>query len=196
MRSLTRIGILMGLVAVPFLINPDVTRAQKYNYRGCAWPIELSPEGAANVQGPDSFARYWAMPFDTQYDSMTITGTYPNARYFSLAAYNTLNNDFDLAGHLYDAQIAPDQGSINPFLPPGGRNGTYTVVISRTNPSSGNTIAVAPEPCCLGSPAAVRSGRRSISERSKSDGRGTAAQPNTDGAKRRQPAARGLLAGQ
>jgi len=30
--------------------------------------------------------------------------------------------------NLYDAQIVPDQGSINPFVPPGGPGGTYTVV--------------------------------------------------------------------
>ena len=92
------------------------------------------------------------MPFDTtQYETMTIKGTYPNIRYFSFAAYETKTggsnsfNSFNLAGHLYDAQIAPDSGSINPFVEPGGRNGTYTVVISRTGPTSGNTIAVSPD---------------------------------------------------
>jgi len=146
MKGLTRIGILMGLGVLAFLINPDVTRAQNSNSRGCAWPIEMSPEGTANVQAPDAAARYWVMPFDTtQYKTMTIKGTYPNIRYFSIAAYNTLEGDFDLDeqhGHLYDAQIAPDQGSINPFVRPGCSNGTYTVVISRTPESSGNTITV------------------------------------------------------
>ena len=83
------------------------------------------------------------MPFDN-YETMTIKGIYPNARYFSIAAYST-NLDktvLDLAGAIHDAEIAPDPGSINPFVKPGGRNGTYTVVISRTGTSSGNTIAV------------------------------------------------------
>lgn len=134
-----------------FLLNPHVVRAQDFNYRGCAWPLELSPEGSGNVQGPDGAARYWLMPFDPQYETMTIQGTYPNIRYFSFAAYETIgydaanktNSGFNLAEHhLYDAQIAPDPGSTNPFVPPGGGNGTYTVVISRTSPSSGNTIGV------------------------------------------------------
>lgn len=149
MKGLTWVGILIGLIALAFLINPDITRAQNYNSRGCAWPIEMSPEGTTNVQAPDAAARYWVMPFDTtQYQTMTIKGTYPNIRYFSIAAYNTLDGDFDLDahGHLYDAQIVPDQGSINPFVKPGGDNDTYTVVISHTTddtpPSEGNTITV------------------------------------------------------
>ena len=98
------------------------------------------------MQGPDGAARYWVMPFDTtQYQTMTIKGTYPNIRYFSFAAYETIKGGFNLAGDLYDAQIAPDPGSINPFVPPGGSNGTYTVVIARTGSTSGNTIAVSPD---------------------------------------------------
>jgi len=152
MKTFTRIYILAGLMALAILINPVVTHAQNYNDRGCAWPLLLSPEGPANVQGPDSAARYWIMPFDTtQYQTMTIKGTYPNARYFSIVAYNTVGTSgggytFEVADQdhpLYDAKIAPDGGSINPFVPPGGRNGTYTVLISRTTPpGSGNTIAV------------------------------------------------------
>jgi hypothetical protein len=152
MKVSTWIGIFGCLMALAFLMNPDVVRAQNYNYRGCAWPLELSPEGSGNVQGPDGAARYWVMPFDTQYETMTIKGAYPNIRYFSLAAYetetieNSLEDRFHLVDpHLYDAQIAPDPGSINPFVPPGGRNGKYTVVFSRTGSSSGNTIAVSKE---------------------------------------------------
>lgn len=138
-------------VTLAILINPAATRAEPFNNRGCAWPLTLSPEGSGNIQGPDGAARYWLMPFDTQYLKMTIKGTYPNTRFFSFTAYETIeydaihntNNGFNLVQHhLYDAQIAPDKGSANPFVPPGGRNGTYTVVISRTPPSSGNTIAV------------------------------------------------------
>ncbi len=147
MKTSTSIGILGCLIALAFLINPDIARAQNYNYRGCAWPLEISPEGSGNVQGPDRAARYWIMPLDTQYDTMTIKGTYPNIRYFSFVAHETIEDPsspsvtFNTAGRLYDAQIAPDPGSINPFVS-GGRNGKYTVVISRTNPSSGNTIGV------------------------------------------------------
>lgn len=63
-------------------------------------------------------------------------------------------------GDLYDAQIALDPGSVNPFVRPdnttsatrtthqpvNGVNGTYTFVISRTGqPPSGNTIEVSPD---------------------------------------------------
>jgi len=111
MKAFTRIGILAGLLALAFLINPDVTRAQ--NSRNCAWPIELSPEASGNDLAPEYVARYWVMPFEPQYDTMTIKGTYPSARYFSFVAYNVVpNNDnkppnVDVAGHLYDATIAP-----------------------------------------------------------------------------------------
>ncbi|MGE5259015.1 MAG: hypothetical protein ACM3KE_20260 [Hyphomicrobiales bacterium] len=149
MNMFTWMRILAGLMALAFLSYPGVTRAQNFNDRGCAWPLIISPEGTANFQGPDGAARYYIMPFDTQYKTMTINGTYPNIRYFSFAAYETTTMptensfaSFHLVEHnLYDAQIAPDSGS-NPFVPPGGRNGTYTVVISRTGPSSGNTIGV------------------------------------------------------
>jgi hypothetical protein len=152
MKASDSIGIFFGcLMTLAFLLDPHVVRAQDFNSRGCAWPLELSPEGSGNVQGPDGAARYWLMPFDIQYETMTIKGTYPNIRYFSFAAYETIaydaanntNQGFNLVEHHpYDAQIAPDSGSTNPFVPPGGGNGTYTVVISRTDPSSGNTIGV------------------------------------------------------
>ena len=40
------VSILAGLMALAFLINADVARAQ--NYLNCAWPIEVSPEGTGN----------------------------------------------------------------------------------------------------------------------------------------------------
>ncbi len=151
MKVFARTSILGCLMALAFLINPHVARAQ--NYRNCAWPIELSPEGSGNMTGPDTVARYWVMPFEQQYQTMTIKGTYPDARYFSFVAYNTRNDgtiyakqpdpDAPVAGSLYDAQIAPDPGSVNPFVQPAtGVNGTYTVVISHTGQTSGNTIKV------------------------------------------------------
>ena len=142
MKAFTRIGILAGLTALAFLVSPDVTRAQ--NYRGCAWPIEASPEGSGNVVLPESSARDFFMPFDSkQYDTMTIKGTYPNVRYFSFVVYNTSGLGTPVvgsAGDLYDAEIAPDPGSANPFVEPGAGNGTYTVIISHGGLTSGNTI--------------------------------------------------------
>ena len=74
-----RVSILTGLMVLAFLTNPYIAHAQ--NYRGCAWPLQMSPEGTANFQFPDNSARYWIMPFDTtKYKTMTIKGTYPNIR--------------------------------------------------------------------------------------------------------------------
>jgi hypothetical protein len=161
MKVFTRLGALAALVALAFLVNPGATRAQyihEFNHRACAWPLEMSPEGVANFQFPDNSARYWIMPFDSHYETMTIRGAYPRIRYFAFAAYDTVpngeTNDYNLVGHLYDAQISADPGTVNPFVPPpdgrkvkasnGSGIGTYTVVISRTGTSSGNTIAVPP----------------------------------------------------
>ena len=43
---------LAGLMALAIMINPDVAGAQ--NSRGCAWPIELSPEGFGNATMPET----------------------------------------------------------------------------------------------------------------------------------------------
>lgn len=162
MKPLAWVGIPAVIVALATLLSPDVTRAQNFNDRGCAWPLEISPEGSGNFQGPDGAARYWIMPFDTgQFPTMTIRGTYPNIRYFSYAAYETITSEsvtsFNLVGDrtLYDAQIAPDPKSVNPFVPPRdghrGRafarlpNGKYTVVVSSTGTTSGNMIGVSPD---------------------------------------------------
>ncbi len=143
-----RMGVFAVLVALAFWSAPDIARAQ--NVLNCAWPIEFSPEGYGNMVLPETFARDFVIPFDTTSETMTIRGTYPDARYFSFVIYQD-ETPTGIAGALYDAQIAPDAGSVNPFVrpetgtsrssrPPAG--GKYTVVISRTKPSSGNTIGV------------------------------------------------------
>jgi len=138
---------LIGLAAIAFLMSPDVTHADEYNARNCGWPLLLSPEGPANFQGPDDAARYWIMPFDTtQYRAVTIHGTYPHLRFFSIAAYEVVDKDsgytFEVGDPLYDAEISPDQGS-NPFVRPGGRSGTYTVEISHGGSRSTASVRAA-----------------------------------------------------
>ena len=126
--------IFTGLAAIAFLIISDVTQADVYNDRNCGWPLLLSPEGPANFQGPDDAARYWIMPLDTtQHRAMKIHGTYPHLRYFAIAAYEVVDKgsgyDFEVGDPLHESEIIPDQGA-NPFVKPGGSNGTYTVEIS------------------------------------------------------------------
>ena len=138
------------VIALAFLTHPILAQAQ--NVRNCAWPIELSPEGYGNATGPESLARYFLIPFDAQSEAIIIKGAYPHVRYFSYVVYQD-QTPSAIVGDLYDAQIAPDPGSVNPFARPEtetaqpqptqqGVNGTYTVVISHTRPSSGNTIGV------------------------------------------------------
>ena len=120
-----------------------------YNSRGCGWPLLLSPEGPANFQGPDDAARYWIMPFDTtRYRAMKIRGMYPHLRYFAFAAYEVVDKgsvyDFEVGDPLYDAEINPDQGA-NPFVRPGGSNGTYTVEISRGDIQSAGRARAVPK---------------------------------------------------
>lgn len=152
MNMFTRMGVLGCLMALALLINPD--RAHAQNVKNCAWPIELSPEGYGNATGPELLARYFIIPFDAQSEALTIKGIYPNARYFSYVVYQD-ETPTAIVGDLYDAQIAPDAGGVNPFIQPESItsqtqptqqavNGTYTVVISHTEPSGGNTIGVAP----------------------------------------------------
>jgi hypothetical protein len=135
MRRIILALAIAGASFAAFALPPPGGLADDYNSRGCGWPLLLSPEGPANFQGPDDAARYWIMPFDTtQYRAVTIHGTYPHLRYFAIAAYEVVDKgsgyDFEVGDSLYDAEINPDQGA-NPFVRPGGGNGTFTVTISR-----------------------------------------------------------------
>ena len=133
--------ILTGFTAVALLASAGVTHADEFNARSCGWPLMLSPEGPANFQGPDDAARYWIMPFDTtRYRAMRIRGTYPHIRYFAFSAYEVVATQagytFEVGDPLHDAEIKPDQGT-NPFVRPGGSNGTYTVAISHDDAPRG-----------------------------------------------------------
>src|SRR5512133_3269935 len=151
----SRMGLLGCLMALAVFIHPCAAQAQNVN--NCAWPLEISPEGYGNATGPELLARYFFVPFDARSDSLLIKGAYPHARYFSYVVYQD-ETPTAIIGDLYDAQIAPDPGSVNPYVRPGDKrghtahgrstqhadNGTYTIVVSHTKPSAGNTIGVAP----------------------------------------------------
>ncbi len=123
--------------------NPGMSAAQTLPTPTCAWQGEWSPFGLANWFAPDAGNRWFYMPIDPQWESMTISGAYPRARFFSIATYDNAPVSTGLAGRLYDAQIIPDPGSVNPFAPPAppGANGTYTIAVTRGKaPSKGNVI--------------------------------------------------------
>lgn len=142
MASSRRALALACLTTLAVILAPGVARPQ--NTRDCAWPIELSPDGSGNFLAPEHLARYWAMPFSREDGTITIRGTYPDARYFSIAAYNTdaKRRPTEAAGVVHDAGMAPDPGTVNPFVKPGGKSGTYTVTISHSGQNSGNSVRV------------------------------------------------------
>ncbi|HEX2033073.1 MAG TPA: hypothetical protein VHS99_02720, partial [Chloroflexota bacterium] len=120
----------LGLAALALAVGPGTLAAQEPP--ACAWPFEITPEGLGNFAWPDNNARYWMMPFDDQWGEMTITGSYPKARFMSFTIHYFLNSETNEVGdHLYDAQISPDPGGANPFVPPGGGDGTYTLIVTR-----------------------------------------------------------------
>jgi hypothetical protein len=117
----------------------------------CAWPFEWTPHGLGWFW-PDDNARYPYMRFDDEWKEMTITGSYPEARYMSYHVYYFTNFETDEVGdHLYDAQIVPDPGSINPFVHPRDatrqkpewireRTSTYTLTVTRDETAEGTNV--------------------------------------------------------
>jgi hypothetical protein len=92
----------------------------------CAWQYSSL---LTNTLWPDSNAQYWVTPFTAQSDlKITVHGSYPSARYFSLTAYNAVGTG-SAANEIHDTQITP------------GADGTFTVTVSHT--SGPNTILLA-----------------------------------------------------
>ena len=106
----------------------------------CSWPFEVTGRGITNIATPDTNATYWVMPLDlTRWRGMVIHGQYPDARFFNLSTYTSTGS---LIGSLFDAEIAPDPGSTNPFAEPGPEiPGNYTLKIG-ANPGSANFLSV------------------------------------------------------
>lgn len=132
--------------ALAFLCSAGVSTAQSLPTPTCAWQFEWTPTGPGNWFWPDTGNRWWYMPIDPQWQTVTITAKYPKARFFSFAVYDGAPASTGLADHLFDAQIMPDAGSVNPFAAPdsngGSTNGSqnYTMTITRTDTKVGNTL--------------------------------------------------------
>jgi hypothetical protein len=108
----------IGFSALLLLFNSRANAAQgtALPTPTCAWQFEWTPFGRGNWLWADTANRWWYMPVDAQWQELRISGDYPKARFFSFAVYDHAPIATGLADHLYDAQIAPDQGSANPFL--------------------------------------------------------------------------------
>ena len=95
---------------------PEPTGASTSN--GCAWPWTVGAQNY-NVSMPDSNAADYFQPIvASQATSITISGTYPDARYFSLSVYTPYGTPVSVTGvssSLSDYRIAPDHGSVNPW---------------------------------------------------------------------------------
>lgn len=112
----------------------------------CAWPIESTPT-KANVAYPDSNATYWTTPYvATDGMTITLTGNYPTARFFSVDAYASNAQTFTRNGvdsALSDFQINPVTAGQNGWQTPGAANGgAYTVTLS--NDAAAGTANVIP----------------------------------------------------
>jgi hypothetical protein len=89
---------------------------------GCAWPVE-STAATADAAAPDPFAAYWLTPFlASRSESITISGSFPTSRFMSFAVYNASFQLFTnsvhskrVSSYLSGYQIAPDQGTSNPW---------------------------------------------------------------------------------
>ena len=110
----------------------------------CAWPSVGGVQNY-NLAFPDSAAYYWDQPIVAGTStSITVDGTYPNARYFSLSVYTPYGNPFSQSGvtsSLPDYRIDPSAGSVNPWQHQAASGGHYEVAIrSDVAPGHANVL--------------------------------------------------------
>ncbi len=81
-------------------------------------------------------ARYWDQPIVTGASTrITVSGTYPDARYFTLSVYTPYGAPVTRDGlgtSLTDYQIAPEPGSVNPWRHRASPGGRYEVTLRPT----------------------------------------------------------------
>jgi hypothetical protein len=121
---------LAGMVgSVPVLLAaPSAAIAQPPPVSGCAWANAFSDAGVDGF-GADLNAGYWITSFlATRGAGIELSGSFPQARYMSISAYNGLNSA--ASSGIHDSQIQPATGS-NPFTAGVAPNaaGTFQVQI-------------------------------------------------------------------
>jgi hypothetical protein len=97
------------------------------------------PVAGTNTGAPDTNVVYYYTSFRLPAGAtVTLHGQYPHARFFSLTTYVVKG---EVPGYpstsIYDEQINPDTGSVNPFRPGerrDARNRSYTITISGQTP--------------------------------------------------------------
>jgi len=114
----------------------------------CAWPWVGGVQNY-NLAFPDSAAYYWAQPIAAgPSTSITVFGTYPSARYFSLSVYTPSGDPFSQSGvtsSLPDYRIDPSAGSSNPWQHRAAPGGHFEVAIrSDVAPGHANVLPLPP----------------------------------------------------
>lgn len=136
------------MMALGFVGAPASAAPQGYAPGpGCAWQL-MSNSTDLNVAFPDANATYWVLPYMLGAgDSISLAGTYPTARYFSLNTYGT---DFNTVDTLRDNQIRPNSGG-NPYASVNaaaqlGRGSWTATVVNGAADHSRNQIRGLPAP--------------------------------------------------
>ena len=115
-RALLGAAALFAALA-PLGLRPPAAAADSGG--SCAWFGKLSTAGV-NALSLDSNVTYWVtrIPY-VPGEKLQLKGAYPHSRYFSVTAYDPRTKALS---SLYDAQVQPDPGSVNPFTPGAPRN--------------------------------------------------------------------------
>jgi hypothetical protein len=101
----------------------DAAPRRPISRQSCAY--QNSALNGRDVLYGDDKAYYWGSTYlmqDVADTSLRIYGEYPKVRYMSVHGYDDQGRPVD---GLFDAQIAPDPGSANPFLNGAPRNPTF-----------------------------------------------------------------------
>lgn len=147
-RRMQRVG---ALCVLAWVAHAPVTTAAA-PFPGCAWPIVSTPT-SANVLYPDSNSTYWTTPYRARPGMrIYLEGAYPNARYFSIQAYDNVGQPYSVGGvssSLTDYEIVPST-RFNPWSPAAPR---YRVTLRSLRSTSAtaraatlrNTLPLAPD---------------------------------------------------
>ncbi|MBA0125800.1 hypothetical protein H0B56_09630 [Haloechinothrix sp. YIM 98757] len=92
----------------------------------CGWPIAQTGM-TPNVMAPHPDTGYWFLRYSAVPEGrLAIRGSYARARYFSFVVHDETVTALD---GINDSRIAPDDGSVNPFLTRRPGDTDYTVYI-------------------------------------------------------------------
>jgi hypothetical protein len=116
------------LAATTFLPHGLAVLTNKRYNHDCFWGGPKGMDyanlpGAQPIQKPNLYPDVGSTYFVAQFilptgASLTFHGRFPYERYFSWTVYKPVGgNQLGPGSHIRDVQIAPDRGSVNPFLP-------------------------------------------------------------------------------